>query len=74
MLVSLDGGVTYTEAPEGVRIIHDTAFRVGDDEPVALHINLTNEVMVLDLWSESANVGTECQMFDDIVNEFLDAI
>lgn len=72
MLVSLDGGVTYSEAPEGVRVIHDLEFVPGEDGPGSLHLNLTVEGMISDVWTETTNIATKSQSFDEMTQEMID--
>ncbi len=47
---SIDGGKTYHDAAEGVRvIIEDIEF--GPDDPSELHVNFTEEGVIHDIWS-----------------------
>jgi hypothetical protein len=50
ILVSLDGGVNYSKASEGVRVIYPN-LEVHDDKDGELQINLTTEGFFKDLWS-----------------------
>jgi len=64
MKVSLDGGVTWQEAPEGVRVIFDDEVFGGTQ----VHLNHTHEGVITDVVSYSGFVlATDSEMADDIV-------
>jgi len=63
MKISLDGGETWAEAPNGVRILVEN-IAIRDDEG-ELHFNMTNEGVVTDVWVDGDNIGTESVMFDE---------
>lgn len=76
MKVSLDGGQTYQDAPEGVRIVYDNIPVVidGEDSLGELHINHTTETVVTDLWGTRADsldthIATSVATVDDITPE-----
>lgn len=69
--VSLDGGASYAAASDGVRVIRDSEFYVGEHECVALHINLTSEGLIIDLCTAQGVVATSCQLYDDIIADLL---
>jgi hypothetical protein len=76
MRVSLDGGVTYQDVPEGVRVIYDEGLMDEDENPVELHINCTKEGVVLDLWDsdremDDESTATTSLMASEIVERLL---
>jgi hypothetical protein len=72
MLVSLDGGATYCEAPEGVRVVVGGGLILFESSDCDLLINLTEEGMVMDLWQCDANldpevcIGTDSETYCEI--------
>lgn len=59
MRVSLDGGRTWQEAPEGARIDIDVPTYEGDS--VGMIFNFTYEGLIADLYAEDGeNIGTFC--------------
>jgi hypothetical protein len=66
--VSLDGGITYQDVKEEVRIIYPGL--MPDDESVDLHIVLTNEGIVMDLWAADEDElqlrGTDSETLEEI--------
>lgn len=74
MQVSLDGGVTYQQAPNGVRIIYEDVPLVEPEDFGELHINATAEGLIYDAWVarvteqgvEDINVGTRSDLVTDI--------
>lgn len=70
MQVSLDGGVTFLPAREGVRVI--VQGQESEEGPVDLHFNLTQEGVVTDLWAGDAHVGTDAVPYDDTVSRLYD--
>lgn len=75
MKVSLDGGVTYQDVTDGVRIIYsDVPIVVSDSNTDGeLHINLTEESMVVDLWFTRVDypelIGTRVNTIEDLTPE-----
>lgn len=70
--ISLDGGRTFVDAPEGVRVIYDEVMIPGEDSSGELHLNLTHEGVISDLWTTrdepiDHNIGTSSEMLDDLV-------
>lgn len=65
MKVSLDGGITYHDAKEGVRVIY------GLHDDLELHVNLTREGVILDGWKKDENVGTSSATTYDLVERLL---
>ena len=75
MKVSLDGGVTYIEAPEGVRVLHEGVMLDGEDGQGEVHFNHTHEGLITDVWmpveEEACNLGTSSEMIDDISSRLI---
>lgn len=74
---SIDGGVTFQEAPEGVRIIYDDVMVPGEDGKGELHLNLTHEGLITDVWATrdaplDHNIATSSEMFDDMVSRLVE--
>ena len=77
ILVSLDGGQTFSPANQGVRIIYTGVPVPGEDSPGELHVNATVEGLISDLWvsrdgSLDHNLGTCAQSLDDLVEQLVD--
>lgn len=67
LAVSLDGGLSYRPALEGVRVIR-RASSFEDQVSGEIHLNVTREGIVTDLWSrDDRHCGTDSVLFDDIV-------
>lgn len=71
--VSLDGGVTYRAAPEGVRVICPVTLDDGQGE---LHVNHTHEGLITDVWVGVDGVmdhhaGTRSVMADELAFELV---
>lgn len=65
---SVDGGITWNQAPDGVRVIHKTTD--ANDDKVEIQINPTHEGVITDIWhvnDESGPIATEASQYDDIV-------
>jgi hypothetical protein len=69
MQVSLDGGITYVDALEGVRVIHFDENVNGI--PQELHVNLTEEGIIMDVWREDEIFGTSSETFADIIDSLV---
>lgn len=71
LMVSLDGGLTYFPADDGVRVIRRglpfTEERQGD-----VHMNVTPEGHITDLWSGDTPCGTDSCAFQSYVDRLLD--
>lgn len=70
--VSLDGGLTYVEAKEGVRIIYRQLPGLEVDTMGELHINATVEGLIQDFWTDPGTAqehlsGTRAVMLGDIL-------
>lgn len=76
MQVSLDGGSSYLEAPEGVRVIYSNLIAGENETPVEAHINLTREGIISDIWGKGDDqegpLGSDTVMIDDIVARVFD--
>ena len=72
MKVSLDGGQTYLDVDEGVRVIYEDCDFFGNDLPGELHVNLTHEGIIVDAWCFGANenspIGTESRTLNEIID------
>lgn len=78
MKVSLDGGLTWVPAPEGVRIAYENVLIDGENEAGEVQINCTHEGLITDIWSTREepldhNIGTESVPIDDIVTRLVEA-
>ena len=66
MKVSLDGGLTWNEAPEGVRV----DVQEDENEGVSLILNCTQEGLIIDRYSAGEGGGdfqaTACMMWADV--------
>ena len=76
MEVSLDGGLTYQKAREGVRIIYKNVLIDGEDGRGEVHINATGEGLITDIWTTREepldhNIGTDSVTIDDIVSRLV---
>lgn len=76
MKISLDGGQTFIEAPEGVRVVYGGVMIPGEDGRGELHVNLTHEGVISDLWTTrdeplDHNIGTRAEMLDDLVERLV---
>jgi hypothetical protein len=70
MQVSLDGGVNYAPAKNGVRVIYTDIPHPADvDDSAELHVNLTGEGIIADLIASGECVGTRAEMATDIASE-----
>jgi hypothetical protein len=77
MKVSLDGGKTFVDAPEGVRVVYDGVLIPGEDGTGELHLNLTDEGVISDLWTTrdeplDHNIGTSSELLEDMVERLVD--
>jgi hypothetical protein len=64
MKISLDNGVTWNEAKEGVRVYYDG----GEDKSHEhdIQFNLTEEGLIIDAYDKHNCVGTSGETLDDI--------
>lgn len=65
MVYSVDGGVTWLAAPEGVRVAVEAP-----DLP-DVQINVTHEGVIIDAWLGNRIAGTSSEDFDQIVDRLL---
>lgn len=73
LAISLDDGVTWYHPTETVRIIVSPCPLPTKNENVELHLVLTNEGLVQDVWQSKPqdqsdeNLGTSSQTYDEMV-------
>ena len=77
MKVSLDGGVTYQPAPNGVRIVYEKVDVPGEEEQGQLHLNATSEGLITDVWVSREehldhNIGTSNNSIDGIISDLVE--
>lgn len=75
--VSLDGGVSYQPANEGVRIIYSKVAIPGEDGTGELHLNVTHEGLIMDVWATrdeplDHNIGTSSELTEDLIGRLVD--
>lgn len=78
MRVSLDGGSTYFDAPQGVRVLHLGVLIPGEDGRGELHLNHTSEGLIADVWatreeSLDHNIGTRCFELAALVEDMVES-
>ena len=75
MLVSLDNGVTWREAPQGVRVTYNDIDVPGEDEAGLACFNFTDEGMIADVWvargDAEHNIGTSSETINEIIERFV---
>lgn len=77
MKVSLDGGITFVDATEGVRIVYQDVEIPGEEDIYGeLHVNCTHEGIITDVWCnrESVldhNIATRSQMVNELIDEMI---
>lgn len=76
--VSLDGGLTYQEAQQGVRVIYACVDVQGEDAQGELHLNVTREGVIADVWVSREehldhNIGSRAEFLDDLVLDLVEA-
>jgi hypothetical protein len=77
MKISLDGGVTWQPAPEGVRIVLEDQEIPGEDVVADLNFNFTDEGIIYDIWQSvsdttSTNLATRSQDYDAVLYELME--
>lgn len=74
---SIDGGKTWLDAPQGVRVSFEHRDIPGEDGDGDLHVNCTDEGIIMDVWctkdGEDYNVGTSSEMADEIIARLVEA-
>lgn len=81
MVVSLDGGTTYVPVSNDVRVIYGDQLMPGEDVDGELHVTMTHEGMILDVWADQTepseeagtNLGTRSQTTEEIITELVEA-
>ena len=76
VLVSLDGGATFQSAEQGVRIVFRDLEVEGEERPGELHLNVTEEGVISDLWVTrdaplDCNRATASETTEEIVDRML---
>lgn len=76
--VSLDGGITYLPATQGVRVVYNRLDLPGEDELGQMHVNLTSEGVIYDLWVTrdpedplGHNIGTANAPIADLIGDMV---
>lgn len=69
---SIDGGLTWLDAPSGIRVSFEDIDVPGEDAPGQLDFNFTHEGVITDVWvSRDAhldhNLSTRSQTYDDFL-------
>lgn len=72
MQVSLDGGSTYVDAPNGVYVTYDDVLIDDENEDGLLEVKLTNEGIIMDVYSPSELVGTSSEDLASIIDNLVD--
>lgn len=73
MQVSLDGGVTWQDAPNGVRVIYKNVMIDENDRQGEVLINATHEGLITDIFActedetGDESIATDCLPIEDIV-------
>jgi len=67
MRVSLDGGSTFTNAPEGVIVVYDDVLVPGEDEEGHVEFHFSHEGLITDVWVANENLGSEGETIDELV-------
>lgn len=71
MKYSIDGGLTYLDAPQDIRIVYEDLLAPGEDEPCDLHILVAKVGVFYDVWNSKENLGTSCELVGEIVDRLL---
>lgn len=81
MFVSLDGGESFHEVNQGVRVSINTDELPGEDSMGELYFNFTDEGLIIDLWTQDRiesgshadeNLGTEWATYEDIIKRLIE--
>ncbi len=75
---SLDGGITFQEAKQGLRIVYEHIHVPGEDQPGEVHLNVAAEGVITDVWVTREeyldhNIGTRAELLDDLVGDLIEA-
>lgn len=79
-LVSLDGGKSYQEVTNDVRIMYthqltQCCSELGEDCESELHMTITHEGVIGDVWTEevtSRNIGTSSQTIQEMIESMVE--
>lgn len=77
MKISLDGGVTFQDIKNDVRIVYQNVDVPGEEEKGELHITLSKEGVTSDVWVSrdeplDHNIGTKCDSLDNIIGDMVE--
>jgi hypothetical protein len=67
MRVCLDGGGTFSDAPEGVIVIYDDVRVSAEDEEGHVEFHFSHEGLITDVWADNENVGSDGETIDELV-------
>lgn len=75
--VSLDGGLSFKEARQGVRVVYEGVDVPGEDGKGQMHVTLSEEGMVRDVWVTrdeplDHNIGTESETVEEAVSAMVE--
>ena len=76
--ISMDDGKTWISCPEGVRVNIEKQILPGEDSTGDLVFNFTHEGVITDIWRVvpetqlDENVGTESEMYSDIIDRLIE--
>lgn len=74
-LVSIDGGKSYQKVTNDVRIMYTHQLTPGEDCESELHMTITHEGLISDVWTEemtSRNIGTSSQTIEEMISSMVD--
>lgn len=77
MKVSLDGGLSFVDAAQGVRVVYEGIDVPGEDGKGELHVTLSREGFVRDVWVTREepldhNMGTDSQTVEEAVSAMVE--
>lgn len=72
MNISIDGGITYVQAND-VRIAFEEVPLPGEDEAGELHLSITEDGVVMDVWLDEENPGTSSETVGEIAARLCEA-
>ena len=67
MQVSINNGIDWKEVSSNVRIIREV-----DGNGTELHVNLTSEGFIVDVYDcDGNNIGTDSYMYDELIEDIV---
>ena len=77
MKVSFDNGETFIDAPQGILVIQELEQIPGEDGSGELHIHLTDEGIITDVWCSREepldhNLGTMSQTYNELAEQLIE--